>query len=306
MSSEVRAQGPGHRTQLGLRPEYLAGCRVAPDSDYGGPKARTSRPFWALDPGLWALLLFLLPLCAAAEGLVATTVEEAPSAQVEQAQSVMQRLHGALQACDGNRLYELLPSWERSLVPAIAFDAVHGGAGRIVGSLSLQQAAVSPYARAALWLRTERQPQAMDELGPAVVMNAWCEANRDYLDSLYGRFDGGHWYWLRTEPHGLLTGCLAPDVLAQDRLTLIYQEQQWRFALMESSETQLLSAFARQPSAELLEARSAFIARIKQIPPGAQADSIEARQALTATPDDLDLTAYSALIERLSAVPPCD
>ncbi len=256
-------------------------------------------------PLSWVLLLLLLVTTfAAAEGLIATTVEEAPPEQVELGNAVLKRLHNALQSCDGNRLYELLPSWERSLVPAIAFDAVHGSAGRIAGSLSLRQAAVSPYARAALWLRTQRQPQRIDELGPAVVMNAWCEANRDLLKPVYGRFEVSDWHLLRTEPHSLLTGCLAPSAAAQDRITLVFQ-QQWRFALMESSETQTLSAFARQPSAALLDARSAFIARIGQIPAGAKADSVEARQALTATPEDPDLTAYANLIERLSAVPPC-
>ena len=253
---------------------------------------------WVLSAGAWAQ--------AAPDTLVATTVEEAPSEQQSEAADFLQRLHLALRDCDGGRLYGMLPSWERALVPAIAHDAVHGGADQIVGSLSLQQAAVSPYARAATLLRVEHQPQRVDEAGPALVMQTWCVANRKLLQPLYGRLQASDWYWLRTPPYALLSGCLADRQIARDRITLVYQQRQWRFALLETSEGLLLNAFARQPSAKLLQARSEFIARIGQIPAGAQPPDPAACQALTSTPADADLSSYAGLTERLSAVPPCD
>ena len=240
----------------------------------------------------------------AADGLVATTVEQAPAAQVAEANEFLEQLRSALDNCEGGRLYAMLPSWERALIPAIAHDAVHGEAGRIVGTLGLQQAAISPYARAAITLRVERSPQRTNDLDPAQVMHSWCVANRPLLQPLLGRLEGDDWYWLRTPPYALLSGCLSDQPMVRDRITLVYQ-QQWRLALMETSESWLLDAFARQPSDQLLAARAEFIRRIGQIPAGARGDDPAARAALTSGAGDRDLASYAGLTERLSAVPPC-
>ncbi len=240
------------------------------------------------------------------EALIATTVEAAPPPQQAEATAFLQQLHGALQGCDGGRLYAMLPSWERALVPAIAFDAVHGPADQIVGSMSLAQAAMSPYARTAIALRAEDQPRRADQLGPAQVMRRWCEVNSDLLMPLYGRLQGSDWHWLRTPPRALLSGCLAPPALTRERITLVHQHGLWRLALLETSESLLLDAFARQPSSKLLNARSEFIARIGKIPAGARDADPAARQALTNAQADPDLAAYAGLADRLSAVPPCD
>jgi hypothetical protein len=254
-------------------------------------------------------LLAGLPAMAPAqvlEDLRATTIEAAPAAQISAAEATLKQLRDALAQCDGGRLYGLLPAWERQVLPALIFDAVHAGEDGLIAGMGLQQAALSAYGRAVIALRGSgaTSTRAVEDVQ---AVRSWCEANRGVLAALYGDLQSRDWQWLRQDDLQLLSGCARRPV-GDGRLSLLWLDDGWRFALLESVETLIPEALAG-PDASLREAllaeRKGFLDRYRQLPEAPQPADPLAREQLMALEPSSQLDRYATLIAQRVALPPC-
>jgi hypothetical protein len=240
------------------------------------------------------------------QDLRATTIELAPADQVGAAETTLKQLRDAMAQCDGGRLYGLLPAWERQVLPALAFDAVHAGEDGLIAGMGLQQAALSAYGRAAIALR-DSGVASTRSIEDVQIVRSWCEANRGVLAALYGDLQSRDWQWLRQDDLQLLSGCAQMPV-GDGRLSLLLLDGDWRFALLESVETLIPQALAG-PDATLRDAllaeRKAFLDRYPQLPEAPQPADPTARERLMALEPNSQLDRYATLIEQRVALPPC-
>lgn len=260
---------------------------------------------------LKALLGGLLLSCAAGthaqtlQDLRATTIEAAPAAQVAAAEATLKQLRDALASCDGARLYALLPEWELQILPALAFDALHASEDGLIAGLGLQQAALSAYGRAAISLRAKASDGRTIE--PVQVLTDWCEANKGLIQALYGDLASRAWQWLRQDELQLLSGCAVRPV-GDGRLSLLWLDGRWQFALLESVETLLLEAFGGANGAlreTLLAQRKDFLDQYPALPPAPRPADRAGRERLLLIEPPAELDRYASLIEQRKALPPC-
>ena len=261
-----------------------------------------------------ALAGLLLLACTLSAGraqelqeLRATTIEVAPAAQIDAAQATLAQLRDALAQCDGARLYALLPDWELQVLPALAFDALHAGDDGLVAGMGVQQAALSAYGRAAIALRAQLIRDGGATIAPVQTLTGWCEANTGFIQALYGDLASTDWQWLRQDELQLLSGCAAEPV-GDGRLSLLWLDGRWRFALLESVETLLPEALTGPDAGlreTLLAQRKSFLDQYPELPPAPRPADPVGRERLLTLDSPPELDRYASLIEQRLALPPC-